>query len=83
LTKTENDSANALIERLLLEGERDLREAAVVGVLESIQNACSHDGTDPERIGKRLLPESRRWWNRLNAFWSGHIDPVGADAGSG
>lgn len=66
-----------LIERLYLHGDGYVREAAVIGILESIQNICSHDGSDAERIGRRLLPASRRSWDQLNAFWHGKHDAVG------
>lgn len=68
-----------LIERLHVEGDSYVREAATIGLLEGIQNTWGDAGIDPEAFGSRLLPESRRWWNSLNKFWQKEIPYVGAD----
>jgi hypothetical protein len=68
--------ANA-IERLHTEGDQFVREAATIGLLESIQNAWSNAGVDPELFVQHLLPVSARWWQSLNDFWSGKIRYVG------
>jgi hypothetical protein len=73
------EEAVRLIERLHVEGDSYVREAATIGLLEGIQNTWGHAGTDPEMIGRRLLPESRRWWGSLNKFWQKEIPYVGAD----
>ena len=73
------DKAVKLIEQLYVEGDRYVREAATIGLLEGIQNLWGHAGTDPEIFGRRLLPESRRWWDSLNKFWQNEIPYVGAD----
>jgi hypothetical protein len=60
----------ASIERLHVEGEHYVREAATVGLLESLQNLNLHThGTDPEQFRPYLGPESVRWWDKLHRFW--------------
>ena len=60
----------AVLERLHVEGDEYVREAATIGLLESLL------GCDPE-ILKFLLPESAKWWEQLNLFWNGKISYVG------
>lgn len=59
------------IERLRKEGTPWVKEFAVIGVLEGIQNVWGNSGTDPEEFGGHLMPDSRVCWERLNAFWAG------------
>ena len=66
------------IERLHLEGDEYVREAATIGALEGIQNVAGNDGIDPEEFVIYLRPESLRWWGQLNEFWEGRIPYVGA-----
>jgi hypothetical protein len=66
-----------VIEQLHVDGDREVREAATVGLLEGIQNAWRNNGLDPELFMTCLLPESRRWWSELNAFWRGERRFVG------
>jgi hypothetical protein len=66
-----------VIERLLVEGDHSVREAASIGLLEGIQNVWANSAVDPELITAYLLPESRRWWDELNAFWRGERRYVG------
>jgi hypothetical protein len=68
-----------LIERLHLEGDAYVREAATIGLLEDIQNLWMSHRIDPEEFGRLLLPVSRKGWDSLNAFWEGKISMVGAD----
>lgn len=72
-------AAVRLIERLHVEGDAYVREAATIGILEAIQNISGWSGLDAEAFGRHLLPVSRRWWDSLHAFWSGKIPHVGAD----
>ena len=73
----EVEAAFAVIERLHVEGDPYVRELATIGFLESLQNHAGHDQqietADFERF---LLPESRRWWNGLNRFWTGQAPAV-------
>ena len=66
-----------VIERLHVEGEHYVREAATIGLLEGIQNVWGNEGIDPELFVPYLLPESVRWWRSLNDFWSGKSKFVG------
>ena len=59
----------AVIERLHLEGDDWVKEAAVVGLLEDMQNGNLHNTTRPEQFRPYLLPESEKWWDRLYGFW--------------
>ena len=59
----------AVVERLHLEGNHYVREAATVGLLESLQNTNIHKFTQPEQFLQYLSPETNRWWNKLNRFW--------------
>lgn len=65
------------IERLHIEGDLYVREAATIGLLEGIQNVWGNNDTDPELFVPYLLPESIRWWRSLNDFWSGKSKFVG------
>jgi hypothetical protein len=66
------------VERLHLEGDEFVREAAVIGLLEGIQNIAGNSGVDPESFFTYLQPKSRKWWRQLNDFWNGKIPYVGA-----
>lgn len=61
----------AVCERLHLEGDPEVREAATIGLLEGIQNVSGSRGVDPEEFRQFLGPESLKWWTGLNAFWDG------------
>jgi hypothetical protein len=60
-----------LIEKIHLEGDDFVKEAATIGMLEGIQNVAGNSGVEPERFAKYLKPESAKWWRRLNSFWEG------------
>lgn len=59
-----------VVERWHLEGEPYVREAATIGLLETLQNTAFHETTSPEQIVPWLRPTSLRFWNELNLFWS-------------
>lgn len=63
-------AAAAALEQLHLQGSAPVQELATTGLLESVQNVWGSAGVDPEQFGRLLLPESRRWWDELNRFWS-------------
>lgn len=69
----------AAIERLHIEGSPWVKEFATIGVLEGIQNSWAHGNVDPESFFQLLGPESQRWWQSLNKFWSGKVPYVGAE----
>jgi hypothetical protein len=66
-----------VVERLHVEGDHYVREAATIGLLEAIQNVWGHEGTDPEMFARHLLPVSTKWWQSLIDFWSGKSKFVG------
>ncbi|MXP09706.1 DUF7674 family protein [Pseudoblastomonas halimionae] len=67
----DEDSCRAafeLVEKLHVEGDEYVQEAATVGLLEAVQGymkgvmrfECAH---------RYLGPESRKWWDKLIRFW--------------
>jgi len=66
-----------VIERLHVEGDDYVREAATIGLLEAIQNNWANNDADPEAFAHYLHRESARWWQSLNDFWSGKSKSVG------
>jgi hypothetical protein len=71
-------AAFEIIERLHLEGDDYVKEAATIGMLEGIQNVAGNLNVDPEVFAVYLKPESAKWWRQLNKFWQGKIPYVGA-----
>ena len=67
-----------IIEKLHLEGDAYVREAATIGMLEGIQNVAGNSGVNPEEFARYLKPESAKWWRQLNNFWKGKISFVGS-----
>ncbi len=68
--------ALALVERLHVEGDDYVREAATIGLLEDLQNNAGHDQIDPDVFRPFLGPRSAHWWDALNRFWSGESPRV-------
>jgi hypothetical protein len=66
------------IEKLHIEGDDYVKEAATIGLLEGIQNIASNTDVNAEDFIQYLKPESAKWWKQLNAFWDGKIPYVGA-----
>lgn len=66
------------IEKLHLDGDHYVKEAATIGMLEGIQNVAANNGVGPEAFVPFLGPESTKWWRQLNDFWDGKIPYVGA-----
>ena len=58
-----------IIEQWIVDGDRYVKEAAIVGVLEDLQNTNIVGNEIPKRIEDYLLPESKRWWIKLYGFW--------------
>jgi len=65
------------IELLHLNGNSQVKEIAIIGYLEAIQNVFLNSGINPESIFNILGKESKKWWNQLNKFWNKEIDIVG------
>jgi len=66
----------ATIERLCNEGSPWVKQFVAIGLLEDIQNVWSNNSINPELFGHFLGPESRRWWQGLNNFWSGNASLI-------
>ena len=59
-----------VVERLILEGDPYVQGAAIVGLIQDLQNSHLHSGTKPEQYLTYLLPQSRQWWAKVGAFRS-------------
>jgi len=68
----------SVVERWIIEGDRYVSEAAIVGFLEDLQNSNMHRQTTPADFERFLLPQSRRWWHKLDRFWN-HREPLNDD----
>ncbi len=77
-TGAEAELRNAfeVIERLHVDGDDYVREAATIGFLEDLQNLAEQEGTDPKVFAPYLGPQSRYWWTSLSKFWSGESPRV-------
>ncbi|ADB15368.1 hypothetical protein Psta_0682 [Pirellula staleyi DSM 6068] len=62
-------AAFEMIERLHIEGDKYVREAATTGILESLQNTSLHSQTKPDQFLEFLRPVSLRYWRKLEEFW--------------
>ncbi len=66
-----------VVERWHVEGDRYVREAASIGLLEGIQNLLGGNGRNrtPNSVNAHieqwLGPESLKWWVKLDRFWDG------------
>lgn len=65
-----------VIERLHIEGDDFVKESATIGLLEGIQNVAGNNDLNPEGFYEYLKPESQKWWDILNDFWSGRSPSV-------
>jgi len=63
------DAVFDVVERWHIEGDQHVREAATVGLLEDLQNLNLHMTTKPEQFIRWLRPTSRRYWDKIEAFW--------------
>lgn len=57
------------IERLNMDGDEYVREAATIGILESLQNTNLHSRTHPDQFIEFLRPVSLRYWRKVEDFW--------------
>jgi len=72
LERSDTESFAAIfqvVERLQLEGDDYVQEAAVVGLLEDLQNRKLHSTTEPQQFLPFLGMESSKAWDQLYAFW--------------
>jgi len=68
--ESELSGAFAVVERWHIEGDAYVREAATIGLLENLQDETIHTSTSPKEIEPFLLPESLKWWRKIEAFWA-------------
>jgi hypothetical protein len=66
-----------VIEKLHIEGDEFVKEAATIGLLEGLQNIAGNQDLNPEIFFKYLKPVSVMRWNELNKFWNGESQFVG------
>jgi hypothetical protein len=60
-----------LIERLIIEGDEEVRDLAIVGLLEDVQNIASWRDFGSEVFTRWLEPNSRAAWYELKKVWAG------------
>lgn len=70
-TRHEFHAVAKVIERLQIEGDDEVGEAAAIGLLETLQNVWANNGEDPEEFFPYLLPESAKFWKEPDDFWHG------------
>ncbi|MFZ5721927.1 MAG: DUF7674 family protein [Pseudomonadota bacterium] len=63
------DAVFEVVERWHVQGDRYVREAATIGLLEDLQNLSLHTSTEPNEFLPWLRPASRRFWEKVEAFW--------------
>lgn len=61
----------AVVERWQTDGDAHVREAATIGLLETLQNLSGGSSDRPVTVEPWLGPKSRRWWDKLDRFWDG------------
>lgn len=69
-----------VVERWHLEGDAYVREAATIGLLESLQTVAGNNDLDPASFEPWLKPETRKWWDRLNRFWADEPGALSEDS---
>jgi hypothetical protein len=65
------DAVFEVVERWQLEGDSYVAEAAVIGLIEDLQNENLHSSTAPADFKAWLRPKSATWWERLIDYWNG------------
>ncbi len=63
------EKAFSVIERFHIEGEHYVREAATVGIFESLQSNAERENIGGAVFEKYLLPETSYWWEKVYRFW--------------
>ncbi|QCG48940.1 DUF7674 family protein [Aeromonas schubertii] len=53
-----------VVERWHLEGNPYVKEAATIGLIEGLQGQSNAASIEPY-----LMPESKKWWDKVNEFW--------------
>lgn len=66
----------AVVETWLLEGDDYVRNAAVIGLFESLQNVAGWRKQGLVTIESYLQPISKKWWDNLSRYWDGDISAL-------
>lgn len=69
----------SVVERWQIEGDAYVREAASIGLLESLQNLLGGSDRKEMTVERWLGPESRRRWDTLDRFWDGACNALAGD----
>ena len=68
----------ALVERLNVEGDRDVQMYATLGLIENVQGLAGLEDGDMVAIGPKfydyLGPVSKARWDRVEAMWAGTLN---------
>ena len=64
-------AAFGMLERFVTKGDPETQNAAVIGLIEGIQNHALSVDCRLEAFEPLLQPQSRKAWNDLNGFWEG------------
>ncbi len=76
--KTENfERIFELIERFHFEGNDYVQNAVAIGLLENLQNFSKENDFQNQVFLRYLEPESLKWWNELQKFWTGKSQYIG------
>ena len=68
-----------VIEELHIRGDKYVRDLASIGFLEDLQNTNLHPANSrPEDFIPYLRPASRWWWEEVELFWDGKVNPIGS-----
>jgi hypothetical protein len=68
-----------LLEDLITSGDKFVRDLTIVGFLEDLQNTNLHPAnSSPDDFVPYLRPVSRWWWEEVDLFWSGKVNPIGS-----
>jgi hypothetical protein len=59
-----------VVESWITSGDEYVREAAVVGLLEDLQNGSLYSSRNPSDLERWLMPETARAWKKVESFWS-------------
>jgi hypothetical protein len=69
----------ALVEDFIMRGDSYVGELATIGFLEDLQNDNLHPATSkPFDFIPYLRPVSLWWWEEIELFWNGKVNPIGS-----
>lgn len=58
------------VENWITAGDTYVREAAIVGLVEDLQNRNLYSSCNPSDFHRWLMPETARAWKKVENFWS-------------